>query len=291
MPEVDPASPVPPSDKATQNGSTDEGFSPKFTIVTVTYNAEQTLERTLKSISGQSYPNIEHIIVDGLSSDATLTLIQEYVEDNSVCAHPHEISLIREPDKGLYDAMNKAIDNAGGDYLVFLNAGDRFHSPDTIETVVRDAASIYGHDSDPDRWPAVLYGETDLVDNNGRFLRHRRLQSPEKLHWHNFIDGMLVCHQSFYVRTDLARKHHYDLHYRFSADYDWAVRIMKDAEEQGLALHNTRLILTDYLSEGMTTKNHRRSLLERFRIMCRHYGYLTALRQHLWFVLRLSILR
>ena len=132
----------------------------------------------------------------------------------------------------------------------------------------------------------MLYGETDLVDDEGKFLRHRRLQAPEHLTWRSFLDGMLVCHQSFYVRTDIARKHLYNLRYRFSADFDWCVRIMKEAQNDGLVLHNTHTTLTDYLSEGMTTKNMRKSLLERLRIMCRHYGCIAAVWQHLWFVLR-----
>lgn len=292
MPEVDSASPVPPSSKKNaQSNNADDSFSPKFTIVTVTYNAEHTLERTLQSVASQAYRNIEHLIVDGLSNDGTLSLIQEYAEDNSVCEPPHEIRFIREPDNGLYDAMNKAIDNARGDYLVFLNAGDKFHSSDTIDVLVKKLTASHAHISDIEACPAVLYGETDLVDDEGNFLRHRRLQAPETLHWSSFLDGMLVCHQSFYVRTDLARKHHYNLRYRFSADFDWAVRIMKYAEEQGQELYNTQMILTDYLSEGMTTKNQRKSLFERLRIMCRHYGYWAALAQHFWFVLRLYVKR
>ena len=289
MPEVDPASPVPPSSTKTQCNALDEPSRPKITVVTVTYNAEQTLERTLQSVASQTYPHVEHLIVDGLSSDGTLSLIQEYAEDNSVCDTPHEIQFIREPDSGLYDAMNKAIDNANGDYLVFLNAGDKFHSDDTLERIVETVSSVHGNEFDEEAWPAVLYGETDIVNDNGEFLRHRRLQAPEVLTWRSFLSGMLVCHQSFYVRTDMARRFHYNMRYRFSGDFDWCIRIMKDAQQQGLSLYNTRMVLTDYLSEGMTTRNHRKSLLERFRIMCRHYGCLTAVGQHLWFVLRAMI--
>ena len=289
MPEVDPASPVPPSSTKTQCNTLDEPSLPKITVVTVTYNAEQTLERTLQSVASQTYPRVEHLIVDGLSVDGTLSLIQEYAEDNSVCDTPHEIQFIREPDSGLYDAMNKAIDNANGDYLVFLNAGDKFHSDDTLERVVETVSSVHGNEFDEAIWPAVLYGETDIVDDNGVFLRHRRLQAPEVLSWRSFLSGMLVCHQSFYVRTDMARQFHYNLRYRFSGDFDWCIRIMKDAQQQGQSLFITGRVLTDYLSEGMTTMNHRKSLLERFRIMCRHYGCLPTVGQHLWFVLRLVV--
>lgn len=285
MPEVEPASPVPPSSTKSQCNALP--FHPLFTVVTVTFNAEKTLERTLHSVADQTYDNIVHLIVDGLSSDGTLSLIQEYAEDNSVCAHQHEIRFIREPDNGLYDAMNKAIENAEGDYILFLNAGDCFHSPDIIEKVARQLTDIYGCSPDPEQLPAVLYGETDLVDGEGHFLRHRRLKAPEQLTWRSFLNGMLVCHQSFYVRQDLARKHLYDMRYRFSADFDWCIRIMQEAESLGLTMRNTELILTDYLSEGMTTRNRRKSLMERMRIMCRHYGILHTLYRHFLFVLRL----
>ena len=239
----------------------------KFTIATVTFNAESTIDRTLRSIATQTYDGVEHLIVDGCSQDGTMGEIQRYIERNCDACHPHTIRLIREPDGGLYDAMNKAIAQAKGDYIIFLNAGDKF------------------------RLPAVIYGETDLVDNEGRFLRHRRLAAPQHLSSRSFLHGMLVCHQSFYVRTDLARTNPYDLRYRYSADYDWCIRIMRRAERRTLVLHNTQLILTDYLNEGMTTRNHRRSLFERLRIMAHHYGWFLALASHAWFIVRAVIKR
>lgn len=253
--------------------------NPLISIITVTYNAELTIERTLQSVESQSYPRIEHLIIDGCSTDHTMSHVQRYVERNG--ENRHLIRVLREPDKGLYDAMNKGIQQATGYYLVFLNAGDKLHEPTSIEQIVEQT-----------RWQrnqvnyAVIYGETDLVDNEGHFLRHRRLQAPEHLTTKSFLQGMLVCHQSFYVRTDIARTELYDLRYRYSADYDWCIRIMKRAERRRLRFLNTHLILTDYLSEGLTTKNHRRSLLERLRLMGRHYGWPRAILQHLWFVIR-----
>ena len=253
----------------------------KFTIATVTYNAGQTIRRTLDSVSGQTYDAVEHIIVDGCSSDSTISEVQHYVERNTDERHPHSIVLIREPDDGLYDAMNKAITAAKGDYIVFLNAGDKFHAPTTLADVAVQLGRY-----NQSRLPAVIYGETDLVDDEGCFLRHRRLSAPEQLTSQSFLSGMLVCHQSFYARSDIARRNTYNLRYRFSADYDWCIRILRQAERRGLHIHNTKLILTDYLAEGMTTRNHRRSLFERLRIMARHYGWLRALAAHAWFVVR-----
>ena len=260
---------------------------PLFTIATVTYNAVETLGRTLESVAQQDYPRIEHLIIDGCSSDGTLSLVQRYVEQNSSAAVPRIIRLIQERDEGLYDAMNKALQNAGGEYIVFLNAGDKLHSVSTLSDI---AKCLSWRKSSPAN-PAVAYGDTDLVDDAGKFLRKRRLSPPDVLDWRSFRNGMLVCHQSFYVRTDLAREEPYNLSYRFSADYDWCIRIMKRAAKRRLRLVNTRLVLTDYLSEGLTTRNQRRSLLERLRLMAHHYGWLTAIRQHLWFVIRAVYLK
>lgn len=259
----------------------------RFTVVTVTYNAGATIRRTLDSVSQQTHTAVEHLIVDGCSNDSTMTEIQHYVERNTDERHPHQIVLVREPDNGLYDAMNKAILQAKGDYIIFLNAGDKFHSPTTLAEVAAQLEARYN----PSRRPAVAYGETDLVDNDGHFLRHRRLQAPEQLTSGHFLSGMLVCHQSFYVRTDIARSNLYDLRFRFSADYDWCIRVMRRAEKRHLTLHNTHLILTDYLAEGMTTRNHRRSLMERLRLMARHYGWGHAIAAHGWFAVRAIIKR
>ena len=240
---------------------------PKFSIITVTYNAGAVLEDTIQSVITQTYRNVEYIIVDGGSKDHTLDIINRYRE------HIH--TLVSEPDKGLYDVMNKGIRLATGDYLCFLNAGDELHEDDTLQLMVH---SITGTEL-----PDVLYGETAIVDEEGHFLRMRRLSAPENLNWKSFKDGMLVCHQAFFPRRELAEP--YDLRYRFSADFDWCIRIMKKSH----TLHNTHLTLIDYLNEGMTTRNHRASLHERFRIMCRHYGYLSTLARHAWFALRLLL--
>ncbi len=251
----------------------------KFTIATVTYNAGDLLGRTIASVESQDYPHVEHLIVDGNSQDKTLELVHRYQERNSVAAVRHEVACLSEPDRGLYDAMNKALDLATGDYILFLNAGDSFHTTDTLTRVAGQVASGSAR-------PAVLYGHTDIVDGDGRFLRHRRLAPPERLTWRSFRHGMLVCHQAFFARTDLARLYPYDLRYRYSADFDWCVRVLHAAERHHLPVRNLHLVVADYLSEGMTTRHHRASLRERFRIMCRHYGLVVTLWQHAWFAVR-----
>lgn len=256
----------------------------KITVATVTYNAAAQIGRTIASVEAQDYPHVEHLIIDGNSQDDTLAAVHHYQERNSVASVQHEINCLSEPDDGLYDAMNKALDMATGDYIVFLNAGDTLHSPTTLSHVA--AVARQAKTGRRGKLPAVIYGDTDLVDSEGRFLRHRRLSPPEKLTWRSFRSGMLVCHQAFYARTDLARQFPYDQRYRFSADFDWCIRIMREAKRGKLALVHSHEVLADYLSEGMTTQNHQASLRERFHIMTRHYGWISTSLYHLWFVLR-----
>lgn len=236
----------------------------KLSVITVTYNAEKTLERTLKSVSGQTYPYVEHIVVDGKSEDHTVSLIQKY--GNSA------LKWVSESDKGLYDAMNKAVTMTTGDYLCFLNAGDTFYTDDTVERMMNsfEAASP----------PDIIYGETAIVDDSGKFLFMRRLSVPETLSWKSFKQGMVVCHQAFIVKKTIFEP--YSLDYRFSADVDWCIRMMKKSRR----IHNTHLTLINYLNEGVTTANRKASLKERYRIMVKHYGQVSTFLHHLWFALR-----
>ena len=233
----------------------------KFSIITVTYNAESCIEATLKSVKEQTYPQVEHIIIDGGSKDNTLSIIKRY--------NDRITQVVSEPDKGIYDAMNKGIRLATGDYLCFLNAGDTLHEADTLEKMVN------GQPAD------IMYGQTAIVNSNREFLYMRHHTAPEVLTWKSFKQGMLVCHQAFFVKRSLVEP--YNLKYRYSSDFDWCIRMMKKAD----VIHNTHLILIDYLDEGMTTRHHKASLFERLRIMAHHYGWFTTLLMHVWFVIRL----
>lgn len=240
-------------------------LTPKFSIITVTYNAEKVLEDTIQSVIAQTYHHIEYIIIDGASKDSTQAIIEKY--------RPYIHLAVSEPDKGIYDAMNKGLALATGDYLCFLNAGDSLREDDTLMRMVH---SIHSQEL-----PDVLYGETALVDEQRHFLRMRRLSAPEKLTWKSFKQGMLVCHQAFFAKRSLAET--YDLRYRYSSDFDWCIRIMKKSR----TLHNTQLTIIDYLEEGMTTANRKASLKERFRIMVKYYGWISTVSHHIWFVIRL----
>lgn len=243
-------------------------LTPKFSIITVTRNAEDCLEETILSVITQTYHNVEYIIIDGKSTDGTMDIVGKYADR---IAH-----VVSEPDGGLYYAMNKGIALATGDYLCFLNAGDSFHEDDTLANIVH---GLHGRHQLPD----IIYGETAIVDRQGHFVAMRRHKAPEHLTWRSFRQGMMVCHQAFIANRRIMED--YDTRYRFSADFDWCIRLLKKAHD----IQNTHLTLIDYCNVGMTTRNHRASLIERYRIMCRHYGFIAASALHVWFAIRLAL--
>ena len=251
----------------------------RLTYVTITYNAANVLQRTLDSVLRQDYPEIAHLIIDGASTDATLQLVDEYIERSNAAENGHRIQVISEPDKGIYDAMNKGLRSIVGDYVCFLNAGDFLPAADTASRMAEKVAQ-------QDSLPAVLYGDTDIVDGEGRFLYHRRLSPPEQLSWKSFRQGMLVCHQAFYARTDFAIATPYDMQYRYSADVDWCIRVMKAAAKENVPLLNLKMVVANYTEEGQTTLHHRESLWERYHVMERHYGRIQTFLLHCWFAVR-----
>ena len=251
----------------------------RITYVTITYNAAAVLQPTLNSVLQQDYPHIVHLIIDGASTDDTLKLVDDYIARSNAAENGHSVQVTSEPDKGIYDAMNKGLRSADGDYVCFLNAGDFLPSSDTASKIAQQVAAAGGS-------PAVLYGDTDIVDGEGRFLHHRRLAPPENLSWRSFRQGMLVCHQAFYARTDFAIATPYDMQYRYSADVDWCIRVMKAAEKENVPLLNLKMVVANYRQEGQTTLHHRESLLERYRVMEHHYGRLQTLLLHSWFAVR-----
>lgn len=237
--------------------------TPKISIITVVFNGENHIGRTIESVLNQGYEQIEYIIIDGKSTDATLEVIARYDGIDQV---------ISEPDTGLYDAMNKGLELASGDYVWFLNAGDQVFDKDTVEKMV------YGLRGMPD----FIYGGTMIIDEQQQEIGDRRLKAPENLNWKSFRQGMVVCHQSMIVKRDIAPQ--YNLDYRLSADIDWAIRASKAAGH----IHNSSLILSRFLEGGLTRHNIKAGLKERFRIMTGYYGFIPTVLRHFIFGIRLT---
>ncbi len=242
----------------------EEENGPLFSIITVTYNAEKSVGVTLASVREQTCTLIEHLIIDGASSDETVAVCRRG-------ATPRE-KLYSAPDDGLYDAMNKGISMASGKYLIFLNAGDTFHSPDTLQKITDTILA--------NNYPGVVYGQTDIVDAGRNKLAGRHLEAPLRLTLKSFADGMVVCHQAFVALRRISGR--FDVKYRYSADYDWCIRVLQHSRSNVLLPG----VMVDYLYEGLTTNNRRASLRERFQIMCYYYGVLPTLWRHIKFVPR-----
>lgn len=236
---------------------------PKISVITVVYNGQEHIGGTIESVLDQTYKDLEYVIIDGQSTDGTLQVIEGYREIDRV---------VSEPDRGLYDAMNKGLKEATGDYIWFLNAGDQIYSRDTVENMVK------GLNGRPD----VIYGGTMIIDVNQNEIGDRRLKPPARLTWKSFRQGMVVCHQSFLVKREKAPE--FNLEYRLSADIDWAIRAAMGADE----IHNSHLILSRFMEGGLTEHNIKAGLKERFAIMRHYYGLIPTILRHFIFGIRLT---
>ncbi|WP_166332616.1 glycosyltransferase family 2 protein [Sphingobacterium chungjuense] len=239
---------------------------PTISIITIVYNNVRDIAYTLASVAEQSYSQVEYIVIDGASSDGTLDVIHQYAQ--------HIDILVSEKDKGIYDAMNKGLARATGDYVLFLNSGDTLCDADTLCTVVER-----GNDAD------IIYGETKLVDEDRHIIGDRRHKAPEQFDWRSFRYGMSICHQAIYVRRSIASP--YDTNYQLSADIDWVIRAAKKAK----TTQNVHAVVAKYLVGGMSQKRHQQSLKERYEIFKKHYGTLANIFNHLIIGIRLVFYR
>lgn len=172
----------------------------KITIVTVTYNCVNSIQNTIESIKKQTYPNIEYIIKDGGSIDGTLEIIKNY-----------QIDLFEScKDSGIFNAMNRAIELATGDWIIFINSGDCLFDENVIENIF---------DNEYNGNVGVIYGNTLTSEGQLKdvpfFLNKKRFKQ------------MGICHQSLFVRTDLAKKFMFDESYKVAADYNMIMNIYK----------------------------------------------------------------
>ncbi|WPU99707.1 glycosyltransferase family 2 protein [Mucilaginibacter sp. cycad4] len=230
-------------------------FNPRLSVITIVYNNVRDIERTIRSVINQSYANIEYVIIDGLSNDGTLQVIDKYKD--------HIAKLISEKDEGIYDAMNKGLALASGDYVIFMNSGDEFYDNETV-------AAVFASADDAD----IYYGETEMIADDGSSLGQRRHKAPARFTWKGFKYGMSISHQAIYIRRSLADP--YDRRYQLSSDIDWIIRAAKKTRK----IVNVNRYVAKYLVGGMSKKKHRQSLVERFDIMKRNYGLIPTVFNH-----------
>jgi glycosyltransferase involved in cell wall biosynthesis len=257
-------------------------MKPLISIITISYQAQDYLRRTIDSILAQDYAKIEYIIIDGQSTDGTISIIEEY--EGIFKSKAIAFRWISEPDKGIYDAMNKGLQMATGDYIWFMNAGDKISGSNCIESIYNSisAHSIGNISSVAETldYPDFIYGETSIVNEKGEIMGARRLKAPEKLDWRSFRMGMLVCHQSMLVKRSIAPL--FNLKYKYSGDFDWTIRCLRQAK----TIHNTHLIISHFLDGGVSKKKMKASLKERFQIMSKYYGLIPTVLRHCWFIFR-----
>ena len=216
-------------------------ISYKVTVVTVVFNDAAHIESTMLSVIGQTYKNIEYIVIDGKSNDGTTDLIKRYSDKVT--------TWISEPDKGIYDAMNKGLALASGDYVIFMNSGDGFTDNAVLEHVF-DSISGY---------PDVIYGHTIGIHKNGK-LR-------QQLHPFYESDGYCptvgICHQSVLVKTDKAKKLMFDLAYKVCADH----KMLYDLYKAGATFIEYKGDIAEIIcDEGYSDKHLALKLNERGRI-------------------------
>ncbi len=236
----------------------------KLTIITITFNAEKVLESTLKSVFDQTNQNFEYWLIDGNSSDKTLEIAHNYGVKN----------IISEPDKGIYDAMNKGLEKATGEFIWFINAGDQIFDKFVVEKLLITMEV----DSD------IYYSDTEIIDNEAVALGLRSKvtphQLPKKLNWKYFKFGMVVCHQSFIARKSICKP--YLLNHQFSADIDWEISCLKASNK----VTYLPFILSKYLIGGFSVKNLKASLWDRFLVLKQHFGLFPTILNHLTILFR-----
>ena len=176
--------------------------NPLVSVVTVSYNAVSTIEQTIVSVLNQTYPHVEYVIIDGGSTDGTLDIIRKYAGRLAYWTS--------EPDKGIFDAMNKGLRKATGEWINFMNAGDCLFDCHVIENTFK---------KEYDAQVGVVFGSTMTV--KGIMKMKPFIYSKKK------YNPMGICHQSLFVRTELAKEIKFDLSYEVAADYNMIMQIYK----------------------------------------------------------------
>jgi len=217
-----------------------------FTVITVVRNAELLISGTLNSILEQTYSNFELIIVDGGSTDSTLTKVNEILSSTSVVTQ-----VISEPDDGIYDAMNKGIKAASGAYTIFINAGDSLCSNDTLLNV---AARVHQHQACD-----VYFGDSFV--SFGEYKNFLKAGKVENLRF-----GMQFSHQAVFVATSLLKRHLFNTKFRIASDFDFLLSLL----EHGHSFLYLQMPVAITLHGGISDAKRMRTYYEYLRIVNQH---------------------
>lgn len=218
-------------------------FNTKITVVTVTYNAQSFLESTLENIKNQNYSNIEYIVIDGGSSDATVDIIKKYEQSITYW--------ISQPDKGIYDAMNKAIGKASGEWIIFMNAGDTFYSHDSIEKFLQD-----------------VNVNTELYNGAINFIDS--MTGEEKVRFPHGLEKVWITvpcwHQASFIKTSLMKEYKYSLEYKIAGDHDFYLKCFKNNHK----FQFTNTIISNMLAGGLHQQQAKLAHIESMKIIANY---------------------
>lgn len=213
---------------------------PLITVVTVVHNGAKFLENTIKSVIGQTCDNVEYIIVDGGSTDGTLDIIREY---------DHAIDYwVSEPDKGIYDAMNKGIDLGGGSWINFMNAGDYFFDAGVVSKVFENSVVFKGVD--------VIYGDHEVT-----YPHKTKIVKAGKVK--NLWKGSQFCHQSAFVALNYHKLNKFNLCRKIAADFEFFYK----GKQAGSKMYYKPYVLSKVSAGGVSDTKRLSSIIERFRCL------------------------
>lgn len=218
-------------------------MNPKVSIITISYNAENMIDETIRSVLDQTFTDYEYVFIDGKSKDGTVETIRSYLdrfEEKGV-----SYQLISEPDKGIYDAMNKGVALAKGQWVLMLNAGDAFAHDRVLEVFFKDQE----YKSD------IVYGDVVYKFDTGKKIYYKR-SAPAPLE--KIKEGMVFCHQCVFVRNEILKKYGFDTQYKIVADYDSFIRAYLD----DVSFEYVNKAVAIYDCAGLSTSNIKGALTE-----------------------------
>ncbi len=242
-----------------------------ISIITINWNNLKGLERTYKSVSQQTARNqFEWIVIDGNSQDGSKEFIENHVQEIE--------KWISESDKGLYDAMNKGLQMAEGEFVWFMNSGDAIYH----EKVVEEILPLLNKGE-------VIYGDTMFIDQSGTEIglisKLKPQPYPQRLTFNSFRFGMNICHQSFIAKRNLVPKYNEAL--RQAADIDWILNILKKNPKSV----NSNNILAAFETGGSSYQNEKKAWKERYKVLKNHFGFFPNLMAHFWIFIRRFIFK
>ena len=224
----------------------------KISIITINYNDAEGLRKTLASVASQTYTDIEHIIVDGASTDGSVDVIREYETINLSSTNPIRIVWVSEKDKGIYDAMNKGVSISSGEYLLFLNGGDIMASDTVVENVLS-----YLTDTD------YIIGRSYFSKDGKRCGASPLLSEKDMSMYYMYLHG--INHQSAFIRRNLLIDTPYDTSVRISADWLFFVQtiVMQSAIVKFVDLFFSDFDLTGVSSNNAVVLKEREEVLKK----------------------------